>query len=108
MTTATTTTNGDTPKALAPKANGRIATLESDVTKLREDLDTVTDLITTETPSVDDERIKTLETRLDTVIWLHAELAHRLKMAALQRLLSTPDVQQKLLAQLEAGGTPLL
>jgi hypothetical protein len=55
---------------LKPKPNGRIATLEAKVAEL--------------------------ESKVDTIAWLHAELMQKLKMMLAQQLLANPDVQERI------------
>ena len=60
----------DNGNGLKPKPNGRITTLENNV--------------------------KALQERVDTLVWLHAELMQHMKMMVAQQLLSNPEVQDRL------------
>ncbi len=66
------TANGKAEPKLVPKANGRITELERRVGALEGD------------------------TRLDSLVWLHAEMVHNMKLAAAQQILSNPEVQARL------------
>ena len=65
--------NGNTPR---PKAPSRTAILE--------------------------QRVATLETSVATLIWLHAELIFKAKMAAAEKLLANPQIRERLKAVLAA------
>ncbi len=49
-----------------------------------------------------DGRIATLEHKVDTLIWLHSELMHKLQMAAAQQMLQNPEIQERLQAAIVA------
>jgi hypothetical protein len=55
-----------------------------------------------------DGRIGTLEKKVDTLIWLHAELMWKLQLAAAKQMLDNPEVkerlQQALVQQMQNGG----
>jgi hypothetical protein len=55
-----------------------------------------------------DGRIGTLEKKIDTLIWLHAELMWKLQLAAAKQMLDNPEVkerlQQALVQQMQNGG----
>ena len=52
-----------------------------------------------------EKQVVALQEKIDTLIWLHAEAAHKAKVTQLRQLLSNPDVQKRiqsaLLAQIQ-------
>ena len=58
-------------------------------------------------PDSPEARIAEVERKLDTMIWLHAELVYALRLAAAQQYAQTltPQMQQQMVDQIMAGQT---